>query len=114
MVNASQTGCINHPTVQAVARCKQCSRPVCNSCIVPGPTGRFCSPVCKEKHEHFLRQASQMDSKARGALFIKLKSLLTSILIAAAVGGVILFIATRVEIPVLTDIANRIRDLIGI
>jgi len=60
------SGCINHPGIEAIARCKQCGKPVCGSCVVAAYNGNFCSPLCKEKHEKFVERAQKLDAKSRG------------------------------------------------
>ena len=41
MSQTEKTQCINHPTVPAAVRCKQCAQPACTKCIVLAPLGRF-------------------------------------------------------------------------
>lgn len=114
MLDGTQSGCINHPGVEALARCKQCGRPVCGSCVVSGPTGNFCSQPCKEKHQAFMGKAQQLDGKARGGLFAKLRAMCAWIIILAAVCFALGVVATAVEIPVLSDIVFQIRGRIGL
>ena len=114
MLKASMTGCINHPGMVADHRCKQCAKPVCNSCIQRGPTGVFCSEACKVQHEQYMQRAGQLDGRARSSFFVKLRGLVVGLIVLAAVVGGIGFIGTEVEIPILSDIAWTVRDLIGL
>lgn len=114
MLSGTQSGCINHPGVEAAARCKQCSRPICGACVVSGPTGIFCSAGCKEKHETFARRAQELDDKARSSFFIKLKGLIVWLIVVVGVAFAIGFIGTAVNIPVLTPLVQQVRGIIGI
>jgi hypothetical protein len=113
MLEGTRSGCINHPGVEALARCKQCGKPVCGTCVVSGPAGNFCSEVCKEKHQTFMSRAQQLDGRARGTMFVKLRKLAGGLIVLAAVCVAVGVIATAVEIPVLTDLVYRIRGLVG-
>lgn len=113
MLSGTQSGCVNHPGVEAVLRCKQCSRPVCSACVTTGPTGRFCSPDCRHKHEVFSERAQALDGKARGSFFVKLRGALGALVIAVAVLAAVGLVATFVEIPVLTNLTYMVRGWIG-
>ena len=104
--------CINHPGLEAVARCPQCAKPVCGTCVVIGPTGKFCSEPCRELHEHFVERAQKLDVRhGRGAgLFSKLKRLTVKLVVFALA---ILTLATVVtyfdivDIPILGDFLRK-------
>ena len=108
------SGCINHPGVEAVARCKQCGKPVCGACVVMGTTGKFCSEVCREKHAEFVKRAQQFEAKRGPAtnLFSLLTRTVVKLVILAAVllfaAGLITYF-TDFEIPV---IGKMIRGLL--
>jgi hypothetical protein len=53
--------CINHPAIEATARCRQCRKPVCDVCAVPGAQGIFCSGECRDQFAEFLERARKMD-----------------------------------------------------
>lgn len=38
--------CLNHPKVPAATTCTQCHKPICPSCTMVTPMGRFCSSEC--------------------------------------------------------------------
>ncbi len=65
MSSATLSGCINHPSIEAVGRCKQCGKPFCSTCEIPGPTGKFCSDPCKQRHEVFVKRAAKLDDMRR-------------------------------------------------
>jgi hypothetical protein len=113
MLDGTQSGCINHPGIEARARCKQCGKPVCGACIVAGPTGKFCSDACKETNQQFLVRAQQLEGKGGTALFTKLKGLIASLVIVAAVCIALGVVATVFEIPVLSGLVVKARGIIG-
>ncbi len=106
------TGCINHPGVEAVARCRQCGKPVCGACVVIGPSGKFCSESCRDQHQRFIERARELDlKKGRGiGLFKRLKRRTVKVVMFALA---ILMLATVLtylnilDIPVLRDVINR-------
>jgi hypothetical protein len=114
MVGPTASGCINHPGVEAVARCKQCGKPVCGACVVTGPTGRFCSEACKEKHEKFVSraQALQRTSRSAGTL-TKLRRLLIKLVILLAAIVALGFVVVYFEIPVAADIVRKVLRILS-
>jgi hypothetical protein len=115
MLDGTKSGCINHPGIEAVIRCKQCGKPVCGSCVVQGATGRFCSETCKEKHLAFAQHAQKLEGKARGGTFRKVRKAAGGVIVVLAVLFALGVIATvAVDIPVITDIAWQVRNLTGI
>lgn len=111
MASGVSSGCVNHPGIEAVARCKACIKPVCNTCVVKGPTGVFCSPECKQKNEAFVSRAQQLDQmRRRPSLITKFKGLIGTALILTLVVFAATFVATYfgIEIPVLSDIVRRL------
>lgn len=113
MVDATRSACINHPGVEATVRCKQCGRPVCNTCVVIGPTGRFCSAGCQQRHHTFTQRAQQLEGKARTGVFMRVRKAVGVVIIIAAVASAVLFVGYMFEIPVLKDIAQKALALIG-
>jgi hypothetical protein len=110
MALGSESGCINHPGVEAVIRCKQCGRPACSVCRVKGPTGDFCSDACKDKHQAFVARAQQLESgrKVRRPFplwRIVRKALAWSLLLVLVVLIAAIF---GVEIPYLTPLLRQI------
>lgn len=114
MVDTTQTGCIHHPNMQAVNRCKQCTVPTCHKCTVVGPTGKFCSENCKNIHEAFIRQSQALNTRARSTFFVKLRSRLATLLYLLVVAFAAGVVGTVFEIPVLSDLTRHVRGLLGI
>lgn len=115
MPQGMPTGCINHPGVEAVARCRQCSTPVCNACVVGGPTGRFCSFECREKHEKFVKDAQgcELGKKRGGGFSRSLRSLVSSAVVLGAVLLALGVVCTIFEVPVLSGLTRTVRGMIG-
>jgi hypothetical protein len=113
MVEATRSACINHPGIEATHRCKQCGKPVCDTCVVLGPTGRFCSENCKTTHENFVQRARQLETKTRSGFGMRLRNAFGFLIVAVVVTAVVLGIGFFFEVPVLRDIAARLLGLIG-
>ncbi len=115
MVGAKTIGCINHPGIEAIGRCRQCSKPVCSSCGIRGPAGLYCSDICREKHETFVQRAKALDLErsTRRGLFFHLRNLLGSLLFLAVVLFALGFTASIIYIPVLSEITMTVRGFIG-
>ncbi|HOZ48029.1 MAG TPA: hypothetical protein PLO37_24190 [Candidatus Hydrogenedentes bacterium] len=102
------TSCVNHPGIEAVARCKQCGKPVCGICVVAGATGQFCSEECREKHQEFVKRAQQLDlKKSRSVGLVHRLTRWVGKLVVLAL--LLLFVAalvtffTDIRIPVIGD-----------
>lgn len=108
MALGTDSGCINHPGVEAVIRCKQCGRPACSSCRVKGPTGDFCSEECKEKHQGFIQRAQHMDSMKKAKRGIPFGRWIRKIIVWAVV--LIFLVALGsvfgIEIPFLSPLVR--------
>jgi hypothetical protein len=110
-------GCINHPGFEATARCKQCGKPVCNKCRIAGPTGWFCSDVCKEKHAEFMKRAKNLNEARKPARskFKGLTKLVGTIVFAALIVLAAGIAAQELdyEVPVIGGLILQIRETIG-
>ncbi len=107
--------CVNHPMIESVGRCKQCSKPFCNACKIQGPTGFFCSAECKQKHEVFVKRAQELDVKKGGLgvgyLLSKILGWAVALLIIAVVLGVV---GTIFSVPVLSPLVQSVKNSIGL
>jgi hypothetical protein len=109
MLSASVSGCINHPGVEAVARCKQCGKPVCASCVVKGPTGQFCGEACKDRHEKFISRAQDLQRNSRPAGTLKkIRILLIKLVILIAALAALGYAALQFDIPVASDLVRKV------
>ena len=111
MSSGTLSSCLNHPSIEAVGRCKQCGRPFCGTCEILGPTGKFCYDACKQRHEVFVKRASKLDDMRRtSGIFAKLLARLKKLLVFSAA---ILIIAVvvhffGVHVPILSDILREV------
>ncbi|MCM8829877.1 MAG: B-box zinc finger protein [Candidatus Omnitrophica bacterium] len=55
--------CFFHTGRPAVARCKQCGRPLCSECRIIKEDGIFCSLECAERFAVFARRAEALEAK---------------------------------------------------
>lgn len=115
MMGAKTIGCINHPGVEALGRCRQCGKPVCSQCGVTGSKGIYCCEVCRDKHEDFLQRAQGMDLEGpRGpGIGLRIRQAVGLVITLAAVLFVLGMISSLTYIPLLTDVTARIRSLLG-
>ena len=113
MVGAKTIGCINHPNLEAIGRCRQCSKPVCSNCGVRGAKGLYCSDICREKHEQFMERAKDTDLEraTRRGLFFHLRKLIGSLIMLGVVLFALGFTAYHIFIPVLTPLTLWALDL---
>ena len=106
MASGMVSVCVNHPSVQATGRCKQCSKPFCDACVIKGPTGNFCSAACKTRHEAYVQRAAALDDMRRDtSFFAKLWIWIRKLLVFAIV-ALVLAVAAHflgVHVPWLSD-----------
>lgn len=88
---------------ETLGRCKQCGAPVTMMNVVKGPTGLFCSDVCKAKHEQFVRAAAETapaERAAGGLFFARVRRLLGSLVFLMILVFVVGFIAQIAGFPI--------------
>jgi len=107
MVSGTLSSCVNHPSIEATGRCKQCSKPFCDTCAVRGPTGIFCSQECKQRHEAYVQRAAKLDDMRRDTSFfakswIWIRKLIVFAIVALIIGVVLHYLG--VTVPVLSDL----------
>lgn len=109
-------GCINHPGVEASARCRQCGKPVCTPCVIPGAGGAYCSDICRDKHEQFLRQARDLDLErgVRRGIFVRLRQWVSTLIVFAALALMLGVLGTVFYVPVITEITLKVREVLGV
>ena len=111
MSSGTLSGCINHPSIEAVGRCKQCGKPFCGTCEIIGPTGKFCAEACKQRHEVFVKRASKLDDMRRtSGVFGKLMDRLKKVAVFAAAALIIAVVVHffGVRVPILSDIISNL------
>jgi hypothetical protein len=109
MAGGLKSSCINHPTIEAIGRCKQCGKPYCSTCEVVGATGRFCSEECQKSHEVFVQRAAKLDNMRAGSGFFGKLIVVAKRVLAFAIGLVIILVVLAflgVDIPVVSPMLN--------
>jgi len=116
MTGAKTIGCINHPGVESVGRCLQCSKPVCKQCGIVSASGLYCSEACREKYEQYMHRAQALDAekKIKGGVFFRFRQTLGVLVTLLVILFVLGCVASWTYIPLLTDVTARIRSLFGI
>lgn len=111
-----RTWCVNHPSHEAVARCRQCGTGVCKACAISGRGGQFCSQECAEKYGAFMDRAKEMGVSSKQGLGImhRLSKMVGSLLVALVALLALGVVSVMFEIPVLADIAWTVRGWLGI
>jgi hypothetical protein len=59
-------GCNKHPGVRAAYRCQQCSKPICEKCII---NDRFCSDACNKKYSTFYQNYKKPVDTSRSPIW---------------------------------------------
>ena len=113
MSQAEKTQCINHPTVPAAIRCKQCASPACTKCVVHAPFGRFCSEHCRDQYNAMHVQAEAMQPQGKSSPLLGLRRLIKKVVLVAIGICMLGVIGTLVKVPVLTPLVFKIREIIG-
>jgi len=104
---------------ETLGRCKQCGAPITLANMVKGPTGLFCSPDCRTRHEAFVQKAAQIEQRERpvgGLFFVRLRSALTTLIVLAVLGACAAFLGDLYgfQIPIVSRLYHVIRQSIGI
>lgn len=97
--------CINHANASAITMCTQCHKPLCQSCTMVTPSGRFCSSECSILHKEITTKLGRGDQKKGSAAGMKIVFVL--LLVVAAFFGVHFVARGKADHPL-----KRI-DLIG-
>ena len=114
MVDATSSGCINHPGVEAVARCKQCGKPVCGMCVKKGPTGNFCSDGCRDQYATFIERAADFDARGRKSGWVrKLRTVFVKLILLVLGLAVLVFLGAQFDVPVLSAISDKVMGMLG-
>jgi hypothetical protein len=108
------SGCVNHPGVDASARCKQCHKPICNTCKVDSAVGIFCSQGCQQKYEGFVQRVAQHEGMRKpGTLGTKIKGLIGKLIVILILLVALGVLGKLVEVPVLSPIVDKVLAAIG-
>ena len=86
--------CLNHPDVNAAAKCCACGKPLCAECVMIFDDQKYCSEACRLKGlASQLRAAEVISEKRATAKRGKFKKFIVFLLILAAAAGAACFYA---------------------
>ncbi|HYG78595.1 MAG TPA: hypothetical protein VEK08_26585 [Planctomycetota bacterium] len=97
--------CVNHPNIQAEARCACCHKPVCGACVLRQGSSTFCSEKCIENAARF--NASFRPDRGPG-FFGTIKNMIVSLVGLAAVLAIIAVLCAKVlNIPFFVNLLKK-------
>lgn len=80
--------CLNHPDVNAVAKCAACGKPLCADCVMICDNQKYCSEACHLKGLASSLRSDEVISKKRNTERKSgLKKFITFLIIAAIASG---------------------------
>ncbi len=82
--------CINHPERTAVARCKQCHKPLCERCVKKMPGGVYCSDECYQNMAAFQNRVKQLEAQRKRG--VNWSGLAVKFFIAVVVAGSLYYV----------------------
>jgi hypothetical protein len=101
--------CLNHPERTAVARCKQCHKPLCQKCAMKMPGGVFCSDECYQKMGSFQDRVDMLDKAKKPGL--SLGKLLTRLVTVAIIVAIVYFVFIRGGVRSVGDFVDLVKGL---
>jgi len=102
--------CLNHPERTAVARCKQCHKPLCQHCALKKPGGSFCSEECFGKMGSFQERVEVLDSQKKAGL--NLGKLVKWVVIVAVGGGILYYVFVAEGVRGVGDLVDMIKGFL--
>lgn len=79
--------CLNHPNVEAAARCATCSKPVCGDCAQVHDGVTYCSQLCYENAKRTGVMVEDVERRKAKANFRRRVRMLVNLLVLAALLG---------------------------
>ena len=106
--------CLNHPDRTAVARCKQCHKPICEKCIKKMPGGAYCSDECYQNMLAFQNRVKRLDeaSKPRSALAGLIRRLV-AFSVAVVIVAILYYVFVSKGVRDVNGLLNLIRGLMS-
>lgn len=83
---AREEMCLDHPSVPAETRCRQCQKPICKDCIKSDAAGQFCSFDCSSKFKDF-QAGKKPETAKKGGMAKKVIIVVIVLAVAIFVGG---------------------------
>ncbi|MBI5117192.1 hypothetical protein HZA56_12015 [Candidatus Poribacteria bacterium] len=102
--------CLNHPDRTAIARCKQCHKPLCERCAKKMTGGIYCSDECYQKMNAFQDRVQKLDEARKPGLSIG--KLVGRFLVPAIIIVVLYYVLVVEKVRSVGDIIDLIRKLI--
>lgn len=102
--------CINHPERTAVARCKQCHKPLCPHCALKKPGGVFCSEECFQRMGSFQQRVEQLDARKKPGLSIG--TLVKWVVIVGVVGWALYYVFLVKQVRGVGDFVHMIKGFL--
>jgi hypothetical protein len=102
--------CLNHPDRTAVARCKQCHKPLCPRCVQKKAGGVYCSDECYEKMGSFQDRVEVLDEQRKAGLSVG--KLVTRLVVLAIIVAVLYYVFIKEGVRGVGDFMNLVKGLI--
>ncbi len=110
----SPSRCLNHPERTAVARCKQCHKPLCEKCIKKMPGGVYCSDQCYQNMLAFQGRVKKLDEAARPrSMLAGLARRLGSFAIVVLIAAILYYVFVSKGVRNVNGLLNLIRKLVS-
>ena len=103
--------CLNHPERTAVARCKQCHKPLCQRCVKKMPGGVFCSDECYQKMGGFQERVEILDKSVKPG--ISIGKLVTRLIVLLVVLAILYYVFIYGGVRSVGDFVDLIKDLVS-
>jgi hypothetical protein len=107
--------CLNHPHRLATARCKRCSKPICDDCKMVSEVGVVCSQECLDAVKTFHeRIKDDLPHPARRPLLARkpIRALLAVLILLGIAYGVLCYRAGRILGP--SEILDQLGEWVGL
>lgn len=102
--------CFTHPERTAVARCKQCHKPLCERCVKKMPGGIYCSDECYQKAVSFQDRVERLD--VEGKRGPGLGKLVGRLVIAGVVIAILYYVFVSRGVRGVGDLIDLLKGLI--
>ncbi|GAB4336803.1 MAG: hypothetical protein Kow0099_09920 [Candidatus Abyssubacteria bacterium] len=102
--------CINHPERTAVARCKQCHKPLCEKCVKKMPGGIYCSDECYQNMAAFQERVKKLDAAKKSGLNVG--RIITRAIVAIVLIAVLYYVFVVEGVRGIDDFLKLVRGLI--
>jgi hypothetical protein len=103
--------CLNHPSRLATARCKRCSRPICDDCKLVSEVGVVCSAECLDAIKRFqARIKDDVPHPAKRPLLSRgaFRALLALLILVALAYAILCYQSRRILTP--AEILDQLRN----